>query len=508
MQAERQPTRLERFETGVPGLDDVLLGGFFRGGVNLVLGPPGSGKTVLAGQVAFHHARAGRRAVYLTVLTEPHGRMIEHLRTLRFFDEALIPDALYFVSGYRELEQDGLPGLLRVIQGVVRERRASLLVLDGLSVVAGLSSTAIDLQRFVYELNTLLSALGCTAILLSTGGRLLAEEAMVESITVLDVREAALRSVRELRVTKLRGGGHLDGVHQVLITDEGVRVYPRLEAIAARRALAATSEAPVDAGRLAFGVRHLDEMLDGGIPALTSTTLLGAPGSGKTVLGTSFLVAGAEAGERGLYFGFFETPDRLVAKLDALGLPLRAHVDRGLVDLRWFAPVERLADSLAVQLLDAVRAQGATRVLVDGVDGFRRVAADPERLPGFLVALTRELRALGATVLFTEESDLFRHDLVDPLEGLAATIDNILFLRYVELHARLHRMLSILKLRDGAYDGSLREFRIAKGGFAVAETFATAEMVMTGVARARTGERAPRRARARAGRRTAGGRRR
>src|SRR5512142_3065545 len=100
---ERSTSGLQRFQSGVPGLDEVLLGGFFRGGVNLVVGPPGSGKTIIAGQIAFHHASAGNRVVYLTVLTEPHGRMMEHLRTMRFFEERLVPDSLYFVSGYREL---------------------------------------------------------------------------------------------------------------------------------------------------------------------------------------------------------------------------------------------------------------------------------------------------------------------------------------------------------------------------------------------------------------------
>jgi KaiC protein len=108
--AELQPRKgLERFGTGVPGLDDVLLGGFFRGGVNLILGAPGSGKTILAGQIAFHHARGGGQVVYLTVLTEPHGRMVEHLRSMHFFEESLIPGSLYFVSGYRDLEKEGLP---------------------------------------------------------------------------------------------------------------------------------------------------------------------------------------------------------------------------------------------------------------------------------------------------------------------------------------------------------------------------------------------------------------
>ena len=41
---------LERFDTGVPNLDLVLGGGLLRGTVVMVIGPPGSGKTILAQQ--------------------------------------------------------------------------------------------------------------------------------------------------------------------------------------------------------------------------------------------------------------------------------------------------------------------------------------------------------------------------------------------------------------------------------------------------------------------------
>ena len=55
--------------TGVPGLDDVLMGGFLREGFYLVQGDPGSGKTTLALQFVLGRRRAGERCLYIT-LTE------------------------------------------------------------------------------------------------------------------------------------------------------------------------------------------------------------------------------------------------------------------------------------------------------------------------------------------------------------------------------------------------------------------------------------------------------
>jgi circadian clock protein KaiC len=409
---------------------------------------------------------------------------------MRFFTERVIPDALYFVSGYRELEKDGLPGLLQLVKRTTHERRASVMVIDGAAVFAGFTRAPLELQKFVYELNAHLATAGCTAFLLSTEARPLAEEAMVESIMILGERRIALRSVSELQVTKLRGSETLRGAHNFTISSEGITVFPRLEAVASRRAALATAADPEalssnseERPRAAFGVRELDEMLHGGVHVGTTSTLLGAPGSGKTLLGTSFLVHGASLGERGLYFGFSESPDRLAAKAAGVGLDIAQHVRAGTLTLMWQPPVEQLLDALAARLLDAVRTRRATRVVVDGIDGFRQAVADPERLPAFFVALAHELRALGATTLLTEETDLFRPEVVVALKGISAIVDNLIFLRYVELRARLRRLVSILKLSESAYDASLREFQITDRGFAIAKTFESAEMVMTGLAR-------------------------
>jgi circadian clock protein KaiC len=73
-----------RLASGVPGLDAVLCGGFLRGGLYIVQGPPGSGKTILANQIAHHNAGDQGRAIFITVLGENHARMMLHLKPMRF----------------------------------------------------------------------------------------------------------------------------------------------------------------------------------------------------------------------------------------------------------------------------------------------------------------------------------------------------------------------------------------------------------------------------------------
>ena len=86
---------LERIPSGVPGLDTILSGGFIRGGIFIVQGPPGAGKTILGHQICFGHIRTGGRALYVTLLAEMHTRLLQHLRPMAFFDESVIPNSLY-----------------------------------------------------------------------------------------------------------------------------------------------------------------------------------------------------------------------------------------------------------------------------------------------------------------------------------------------------------------------------------------------------------------------------
>jgi len=112
MTKARSSDSLERFATGVAGLDAILSGGLLRGATYIVRGPPGAGKTILGNQICFHRVASGERALYVTLLAESHARMPAHLGSLEFFDPTPIAASLVYLSGYRALEQDGLTGLL------------------------------------------------------------------------------------------------------------------------------------------------------------------------------------------------------------------------------------------------------------------------------------------------------------------------------------------------------------------------------------------------------------
>src|SRR3978361_804675 len=158
----------DRFSTGIAGLDTILGGGVFEGGIYIIQGAPGAGKTILGNQICFAQAAQDRHALYITLLAESHARMIGHMRRLAVFEEAAIPDRSSYVGPFKTLEDDGLRGLLEVVRREVRTRNASILVLDGLITVHEKARSDPELKQFIHELQAQAAFSNCTMFLLTS----------------------------------------------------------------------------------------------------------------------------------------------------------------------------------------------------------------------------------------------------------------------------------------------------------------------------------------------------
>ncbi|RKG49002.1 AAA family ATPase [Corallococcus sp. AB011P] len=474
----------KRLVTNVPRLDFITKGGLIQGSSYAIIGPPGSGKTVLANQIAFQHVKNGGKALYVTLLSESHGRLLENLSQMTFFDADVIPDRLQYLSGYRDLERDGLKGLLELLRKNAQAHGTTLLIIDGMDAAKEFARSDQSFKRFLQDLQTFCSILGCTTLLLAPhhAGELHPENTAVDGIFELSLWLHGPRAVRELIAIKFRGGPSLLGRHEVEISNQGIVIHPRTEVQFAHPA----AEGREDRIRMPFGIPRLDEALRGGVLSGSTTLLLGAPGTGKTLLGLHFLLQGAREGQPGVYFGFFETPPRLIEKAEGTGMgDLKKYVDEGLIEIQWQPPLEHNMDSLAERLLERIeeRKVDRLRLFIDGVSGFRSAAVYPDRLGRFFSALTHQLRMMDVTTLYSDETPLFSPGVDMPQPEAASTVENVILVRYVELRSQLYRLLSIMKMRESAYDSGIREFSISEQGIQVAGTFESAESILTGHAR-------------------------
>ena len=84
--AQQSQAAREKISAGDPAFDRVLGGGLPCDSLHILAGPPGAGKTIMAQQIAFAAARAGSKVVYFTNVSEPHAKLVEHMRRFDFYE--------------------------------------------------------------------------------------------------------------------------------------------------------------------------------------------------------------------------------------------------------------------------------------------------------------------------------------------------------------------------------------------------------------------------------------
>ena len=457
--------QLKRLQSGIQGLDELLKGGFVAGSSYIIQGRPGSGKTILANQIGFNHARNGGRVLFATLLAEPHERLFQFLSTLSFFDKDRIGDQIQFVSAFDTMENDGLDEVVKLLRREIVRQKSTVMILDGLLNARSKADSPINTKRFISELQGHAAFAGCTVFFL-TSSQLddgSPEHTMVDGVLELGEEQVGTRSIRRIKMRKTRGSGAIAGAHECEITDDGLVVYPRLESTVTHSAMRDSDHFST----VPSGLPSLDPLIGGGLMGSSVTLLVGPSGSGKTSFGVSFLGQSTPE-EPGLHFGFYESPQRLRLKAAALGLDFTAMEQSGALTISWKSTTTELIDKLALDLLRTVEEKNIKRVFLDSLGGMTRAAADKSRILDLFTALMGELRARNVTVVASwEVKSLLGGEIDAPAPDLSGIVDNLLVLRFVQEPAELKRQLSILKIRDNPYDPALLEVTIASQGLDV-----------------------------------------
>lgn len=455
-----QPPFLPRITSGDPQLDEILGGGFIASSINVIMGEPGSGKTILAERLVFANANDDRPILYLTTLSEPLDKMVRYLQQFHFFDEQKMMSGVAYEPIGEQLAEKGISMLVPFIKEAILKRRPKIIVIDSFKAIHDLSPSPREMREMLYELAGLLSAYEATTFLIGEYSEErrseFPEPSIVDGVIQLARNSLSTRDERFLRVLKLRGSTYLEGLHAFRIGDEGLVVHPRLVSPRTPPAYHLLKE------RVPTGIAGLDRLLGGGFHRGRSTFVLGPTGSGKTTLALQFMLEGLRRGEKCMYVSFEENPTELRSHIEALGLPPEDAASMGLHFL-YMSPVELQIDSIIATVFKTIQQHGIRRLAVDAVGDLLGAASDPERLHSYLYALSQHFAVQGVSSLFTYEL-LFSHEVERRLSALA---DNIVLLG-LELQARRgQRTLRVVKARGISHDLDQHELRISGQGIEV-----------------------------------------
>ncbi len=454
-----------RVMSGAPNVDLVLGGGFLANAINLVIGPPGAGKTILAEQYLFNNATKERPGIYLATVSEPLEKILRYGQSLGFFDQRAVGSSVFYDDLGLTINESGLPGVLLQVDRLLKERRPGIVVIDSFKALHSYAKDQEDFRRFMHGLAARLSVLPVTSFWVGEYGRddvtQAAEFAVADAIVSLQTERAADRERRVLQVLKLRGSGFMSGQHAYRLSAEGFEVFPRLAD-------------PVDVSsyvterqRLSSGIPILDEMLVDGYWRGASTLVAGPSGAGKTLMGLHFVFAGARLGEPSLIATFQENPVQLEYICQGFGWSLR----HDNVEVMYRTPVDVYIDEWVYDLLGIVERSRAKRLMIDSLGDLKAAAGDDVRFREYVYSLLQRLSRASVSVLMTQEvAQLFGVTQLSEY-GISHLSDNVVLLQYVAGQSRLTRAASILKTRASEHDPHIREYDITKDGFAVGKPF-------------------------------------
>ncbi len=453
----------ERLPSGNHEADYILGGGFPANSINILMGHPGSGKTIFAEQLIFANAGDDRPILYFTTLSEPLAKVVRYLQGFQFFDETKLGTQVVFEDIGSELALSGPEALIPLLRQAITTLSPKIIVIDSFKAVHDLSPSAADRRRMVYEMTALLTSYGTTAFLLGEYTeddiQLYPEFAVADGILEMSRRRLGNRDERYFRVYKLRGSRYLEGAHAFSITSAGLDIYPRLVSPQIPEGYEPASE------RISTGVAGLDAMLDGGVWKGSTTLLAGPSGAGKTTIGLQFALEGARQGEPSLYMNFQENPSQLMRTIRNLGEDPEVAKAQGL-DLVYASPVELQIDSIIVDMFRRIQQRGVRRLVIDALGDLASAATDAQRLHDYLYALVQHFAVSGVTSILTFETVGNAMAGSSMQNAMSYLSDNVLLLT-VAGEEETRRTLRVLKTRGSAHDLRVREVQITAAGLTV-----------------------------------------
>lgn len=223
---------IKRIESGIPGLDEMIEGGFPLPSFVMAAGEPGTGKTTFAVQSLFQGAKNGERGMYITALSEPAWVVQKFLGHFTFYDPKLIETKKVVFLDIGEAIKKQPSYILSVLENEIEKYSPKRVVIDPLTVMRVAMKDDRDYRDFLHDFMLFTKGFDCLTIVTGEvqyshiAGNMSAY--MVDGVIILSYAEEENIRRKYLEVLKMRGTRHLTGRHSLDISKNGVTVQPGL----------------------------------------------------------------------------------------------------------------------------------------------------------------------------------------------------------------------------------------------------------------------------------------
>lgn len=476
---------LPRASTGIAGLDEVLGGGWARNRLHLLEGSPGTGKTTVALQFLLAGAAAGETGIYISLAeteqelragARSHGWVIDD--TVEIF-ELVTPESVLDPNQQQSLLYSSdleLGEAIKRVLGAIERLKPKRVVIDSLSEIRLLAQSSLRYRRQILALKHYFAKNDSTVIMLddlTTESMDKAVHSIAHSVIHLDQLAPVYGGERRrLFVAKCRGQSFRGGFHDFIIGPGGVAIYPRL--------IAAEQRKDFRGKILQSGNADLDKLLGGGLPAGSSTLIMGPAGTGKTLLVMEFLREAVARGERAAMFLFDEEIGLLFERAKGLGFDLEAMRDSGKLFVHQMDAAELAPGEFAHRVTMLVQKEKVLSVAIDSLNGYQASMPQEEFLTLHMHELLQYLNRLGAATFLTLAQSGMVGEMKQPVD-LTYLADSVIILRYFEAVGRVRRAISVIKKRGGNHEDTIREFKIGERGMTVGSPLDQFQGVLRGV---------------------------
>lgn len=462
--AENQLPTLRKVPTLIEGLDQILKGGLPMARTTLIIGGPGSGKSMFGLEFLYRGALDGQPGIFIS-FEERAGDLRINTSTLGWDLAALEKDGRLFMLEARidpraiVTGEFGIQTFLSILNHKMKAMGAKRVAIDAIDVLLRLINDEQRQQNELLALHQWLMDHEVTTLLTvkATGENKRHHEFldyMADCVIQLDNRMFGQLSTRRLRVAKYRGSGFGSNEYPFVIDPPGITLLPISDVSLSHQPLG---------DRLPTGLATLDDITGGGYRRASSILITGSTGVGKTTLCSAFAQTACARGEKVLYLNFEESEAALVSAMRSSGTDLGPALASNSLRLLTGMPEAMGAEHQLVRILAAIRQMRPTCVVLESASACKRMGTEQAAFE-FMMRLINACKEKGITILTTNQTaGLHNSDEISGI-GISSLVDTVIQLRLVEESGALLRKLMVIKSRGSKHSHRYHEFLITDSG--------------------------------------------